>query len=116
MKRFLPNSELFLNCATIFIFAEILWVNWPLAAKRVKPSCTKQEGGPLAPPAISKKLSHAFQAVSLLPIFTRVGNPMVSRISKKGFGSNSSTLTIVPVSHVPFAINIAAATGGTPAV
>ena len=48
--------------------------------------------------------------------FTRVGRPIRSRIVKKGFGSSSSTLTMVPVSHVPSAISMAAATGGTPAV
>lgn len=45
-----------------------------------------------------------------------VGRPMRLRMARKGLGSSSSTFFIAPTSHVPSAISMAAATGGTPAV
>lgn len=60
--------------------------------------------------------AQAFQGRSPKSSLMRVGRPIRSRIVKKGFGSSSSTFFMVPASHSPPAISMAAATGGTPAV
>lgn len=77
----------------------------------------RRRTGHARPPAPAVTGSaQASQARSPAPSLTRVGNPIRSSTAKKGAGSSSSTLTMVPVSHVPSAISMAAATGGTPAV
>ncbi len=45
-----------------------------------------------------------------------MGSPTFFSKSRKGSGSSSSTLTILPTSQAPSATSMAAATGGTPAV
>jgi hypothetical protein len=79
-------------------------------------TCGKQgcRAGTCCPPHTRR--SQASHALSPAASLTRVGRPMRSRMRKNGTGSSSSTFTMVPASHVPSAISMAAATGGTPAV
>lgn len=60
----------------------------------------------------TQKLSARSPCSSLI----RVGSPISLSRLMKGLQSSSSTLTIFCTSHLPWAIRMAAATGGTPAV